>query len=180
MRNRETTLGKVMADAFKDVLDVDVMLLGSGSIRRDELGPIVTYQDIREVLPYNDPVHMLTVTGKQLRHMTGYALRDETGGQTPEYYQYSRGFRVEYDRKKHEIRSMSLNGYEIKDNEQIRIGLQDYHLANIKKFLDVSLEEVSQICRPKVLSTSCTDVVEEYFSRQELVRASEEERLVFV
>ena len=30
-RNRETMLGKLLADAFKDVLGVDVMLLGSGS-----------------------------------------------------------------------------------------------------------------------------------------------------
>ena len=45
-------------------------------------------------------------------------------------------------------------------------------------FLDVDLEEVSTPRRPKVVSTNSTDVLEEYFSNQELIRASGERRLV--
>ena len=176
VRDEETMLGKLMADAFKDVLGVDVMLLGSGSIRRETLGPIVTYQDLLEVLPYNDSVHMIIVTGSQLRHMIAYAMRSDPG---KEAYQYSRGLRVEYNRERQELTSLSLNGYEIRSDEQIRVGIQDFHLCNIEKFLDVSLGEVSRIKKPRVLSTSCTDVVEEYFSHQELVRASSEQRQVW-
>ena len=174
-RDQETMLGKLLADAFKDVLGVDVMLLGSGSIRKEELGPIVSYQDLLEVLPYNDSVHMLIVTGGQLRHMIAYAMRSDP---EKEAYQYSRGLRIEFNRERQELTSLSLNGYEIRDDEQIRVGIQDFHLCNIKDFLDVTLEEVSQIRGPKVLSTNCTDVVEEYFSHQELVRASLEHRQV--
>ena len=48
--------------------------------------------------------------------------------------------------------------------------LQSFHLKNIKKFLDVAAEEGSSPRRPKVLSTNSTDVLEEYFSHQELIR----------
>lgn len=56
--------------------------------------------------------------------------------------------------------------------------LQSFHLKNIKKFLDVAAEDGSSPRRPKVLSTNSTDVLEEYFSHQELIRGSEERRLV--
>ena len=179
-RNRETSLGKLLSDAFKDVLNVDVMLLGSGSIRRETLGPIVRYQDMLEVLPYNDQVYMIFVTGKQLRHMITYILRDEAWTGHTEFYQFSRGLRIEYDKKAHALQSLSLNGYEVQDRDQIKVGIQNYHLANIKDFMDVTPEEIAQIRKPKIISTNCTDIVEEYFSRQEMIRASSEKRLIIL
>ena len=80
--------------------------------------------------------------------------------------------------RKKELVSISLNGYEIRDFDQFKLGLQSFHLKNIKEFLNVSAEEVSKPRRPKVLSTNSTDVLEEYFSNQELIRASGERRLV--
>ena len=177
-RNQETMLGKLLADAFKDTLGVDVMLLGSGSIRRQYLGPIVAYQDLLEVLPYNDSVYMIVVTGKQLRQMVKYMFRDDYFTGETEAYQFSRGFRIEYDRESHELISLSLNGYEIRDEETFRVGLQNFHLSSIKKFMGISLEEVSEIRKPKIIATNCTDVVEEYFSNQELIRASSEHRII--
>jgi len=179
VRNQETSLGKLLADAFKDVLGVDIMFLGSGSIRGEELGPIVQYQDLLQIFPYNDEIYRIFVNGEQLKRMVRHILRDEAfEGEHTEFYQFSRGFRVEYDRGKKELISLSLNGYEIRDFDQFKLGLQSFHLKNIKKFLDVAAEEVSSPRRPKVLSTNSTDVLEEYFSHQELIRGSEERRLV--
>ena len=177
-RNQETMLGKLLADAFKDVLGVDVMLLGSGSIRREHLGPIVHYQDLLEVLPYNDAVYQIILSGAQIRKMLKYILRDEAFAGHTEFFQLSRGFRVEYNRSSRELISVSLNGYEISDDEQIKIGVQNYHLLNCKDSLGLTTEEVSKVKKPKVLSTTSTDIVEEYFSRQELIRASSEHRLI--
>ena len=41
-RIRETELGDLFSDVLRDALGVDIFLLGSGSIRTDRLGPIVT------------------------------------------------------------------------------------------------------------------------------------------
>ena len=177
-RNQETSLGKLLADAFKDVLNVDIMLMGSGSIRREDLGPIVHYKDLIEVLPYNDAVHLLIVTGEQLRRMIQYVFSNTRGDEHMEFFQFSRGFRAEYDSSTQTLTSLSLNGYEVQDKEQFRVGIQDYHLCNIDTSLGISLEEVSQIRKPKILSTNSTDVVDEYFSRQEMVRASSEHRII--
>ena len=50
-RNQETELGDLLADIFTQSLGVDVMLLGSGSIRTERLGPVVTYGDLTEAFP---------------------------------------------------------------------------------------------------------------------------------
>ena len=175
-RNQETLLGKLLADAFKDVLGVDIMFLGSGSIRDEELGPIVQYRDLLQVFPYNDEIYRIYVTGEQLRRMVKRILRNE--GDHAEYYQFSRGFRIEFNQKEQELISLSFNGYEVRDNDQYKLGLQSFHLKNIQDFLDVSLEEVTAIKRPKIISTKSTDVLEEYFSQYELIRVSNEQRLI--
>ena len=179
-RNQETMLGKLLTDAFKDVLGVDIMLLGSGSIRRDAVGPVVTYQDLLEVMPYSDEVYMVFVTGAQFHKMLLHVLRDEAFVGGTEFYQFSRGLRIEYNKTKKELVSLSLNGYEIKDTDVLKIGLQSFHLENIEEFLGVSREEIEKTGKPKLISTNCVDIVEEYFSTQELIRAGEERRLVII
>ena len=49
-RTQETELGNLFADIFTRSLGIDVMLIGSGSIRAEKLGPIVTYGDLIEGL----------------------------------------------------------------------------------------------------------------------------------
>jgi len=177
-RNTETELGKLFADAVKDVLAVDIVFLGSGCIRGEELGPIVQYQDLIEVLPYNDEIYRLYVTGEQLRRMVRHILREESLHGHTEFYQFSRGFRIEYDRENKELISLSLNGLELRDDDQYKLALQKFHLNSIKDFLNVSLDEVSSFKRPKLLTTNETDLIEEYLGHHEMIRASEERRLI--
>jgi len=93
-RNTETQLGDLFADIFRDSLGVDIMLLGSGSIRADSLGPIVDYGKLKETFPYDDGIYMFKVTGAQLRRMMLYMLRDEAFAGHTEFYQLSRGLRL--------------------------------------------------------------------------------------
>ena len=76
-RTQETELGNLFADIFTRSLGIDIMLIGSGSIRAEKLGPIVTYGDLIEGFPYDDGVFMFKVTGQQLRQMLHYMLREE-------------------------------------------------------------------------------------------------------
>ncbi len=59
------------------------MLIGSGSIRAEKLGPIVTYGDLIEGFPYDDGVFMFKVTGRQLRQMLHYMLGRRPTPATP-------------------------------------------------------------------------------------------------
>ena len=55
-RNRETELGNLLADILKESLNLDIMMLGSGSVRNDSMGPLVQFSDLVECFPYDDSV----------------------------------------------------------------------------------------------------------------------------
>ena len=176
-RNQETDLGKLFTDALAESLGVDLMILGSGSIRKEELGPIVTYGDLLEIFPYDDKITQLTLTGAQLKKMLKFMLRDEAFAGHTEFYQLSKGIKVIYSRKQKEITSLSYQGKEIKNSDQLTVGIQGYHLSSLKQFWDLSLAEVEKNQKARVIAVSCQNVLNEYFSNQELIKVDPEARL---
>ncbi len=178
-RIRETELGDLFADALKESLDVDIMLLGSGSIRATEMNPIVLYGDLVEAFPYDDEIYMSTVSGGRLKNMIRYMLRDEVWkGVHCEFYQFSEGFRVVYDRANHRFLEFSLNGEEIPDDKLYTIGLQRFHYQNVNLGFGVTTEELSEVKTPRVVATSCRDVLDEYLSHHQRLDRRAGERLV--
>lgn len=164
-RYRETELGGLFSDILCDSLGLDIMLLGSGSVRNTELGPIVLYSDLAECFPYDGPLYMLRVAGAQLKRMILFMLRDEVWeGSHCEFYQFSKGVRVVYNRAEHCLREFTLNGEEICDERIYKIGLQYFHFNNVENFFSVPLEEISQNGKPRMVSTSCRVILDEYLS----------------
>ena len=164
-RNRETELGGLFADIFKEMLDLDIMLLGSGSMRTEQMGPLVLYSDMVECFPYDDSITMITVTGAQLRRMLLFVLRDEVWqGAHCEFYQLSKGLKVVYDREKHELLELSFEEQPVDDTRLYTVGLQLFHLQNMEENLAISLDEVSKNRKPRVVATSCRDILDEYLS----------------
>ena len=122
-RNQETELGNLYADLLQAGSSFDLMVLGSGSIRKEELGPIVTFQDMKENTPFDDGLWMLKVKGEQLRRMVSYVFRDEAWSGHTEFYQYSRGMRILWDRRKRVLEEFRFHGAEIRDQDEFSIGL---------------------------------------------------------
>ena len=178
-RYQETELGDLFADILKQSLGVDIMLLGSGSIRKEALGPIVTLQDLMEIFPYDDSIHMITVTGKQLKSMILYMLREEAfEGDHTEFYQFSEGMEVEYSRKSKKFVKFNFENREVKDTDIFKVGLQKYHFVNIKEGFNIDLEEVEKNAKSRVIATSCRDVIEEYMSNNQHLDVKELNRLI--
>ena len=167
-RYRETELGDLFSDILKESLGLDIMLLGSGSIRKEKLGPIVTLQDLMEIFPYDDPIYLVKAKGSELKKMILFMLRDEAfEGDHTEFYQFSDGMHVVYDKKNHKFKEFTLDGIDINDEEIYIIGLQKYHYINIKDCLDITVEELDNNGKSKIIATSCRDVVEEYLSNNQ-------------
>ena len=164
----ETEMGNLFADIFANCLDIDIMLLGSGSIRNTEMGPIVLYSDLCECFPYDDPITRINVTGAQLKQMIRFMLRDEVWeGSHSEFYQFSNALRVTYHRESHAFVEFLYNGREIEEGRIYRVGLQYFHFKNIEDFFSVSYQDIVKNGDPKVLATSCRDVVDEYLSNNQ-------------
>lgn len=178
-RYQETELGNLFADLLQVDSSFDVMLYASGSIRVKSLGPIVQYQDLKECLPYNGVIYMLEVTGKQFRHMMKYMLRDEAlaPGAHSEFYQVSKGVRMVYSKSRHEFEEFSLNGNEIKDDDMIKVAIQDYHYNNFDEFFDVPLAEVLANKKARVVITDDFSIFEELLCSMNQVDAKIEGRI---
>lgn len=177
-RTKETELGNLFADILKKTLNLDIMLLGSGSVRSEKMGPLVLFSDLMECFPYDGPITMITVTGGQLRRMLAFVFRDEVWqGAHCEFYQFSEGLHTVYDRKTHMFTELSLNGEPVRDDRLYTVGLEQFHFLNLEENLAVSPEEVSANGKPRVVATSCTTIMDEYLSEHQLLDAHIEGRI---
>ena len=178
-RFRETEIGDLLSDVLRDALGVDFFLLGSGSIRNEQLGPVVTKGDLRECFPYDDAIHMVYVTGAQIKHMLLHMLRDEafTGAHT-EFYQLSRGMEVEYDQETHSFLRFDYEGEPVDDEKVYTLGLQHFHYLNLPDSFDITLEELRRNHQDRMVATSCTQIIEEVLSNGQHQDASGEGRLI--
>jgi 5'-nucleotidase len=179
-RTQETELGNLYCDLLQDESSFDLMVMGSGSIRKQRLGPIVEYQDLLENTPFDDALWMLKVTGAQLRRMIRYVLRDEAWGGHTEFYQYSKGIHIVYRKSTHTIEELKFRGEDVRDDREILICLQTYHYKSFTEFFGVPLEEVAANMKPRIVATSLQGVLEELFSTRSNLDAHVEGRLVIL
>ncbi len=179
-RNQETSLGNLVSDIIKEALGLHLMLFGSGSIRSAELGPIVTYGKLSECFPYVGKVYQVNVTADQLRKMLLHIFRDEAWTGHTEFYQFSKGIKLIYSKSKKEFELAKLNGSDIKGDKIYKIGIQEFHFMNFSDFLGLEIEETYINGKPRVISTSDFDIINEYLSSHNVVDSAVQGRLTVV
>ena len=180
VRNRESQAGRLFADLLRDNLGLDIMMLGSGSLRLKEIGPLVTLKELTEMFPFQEEIYRITVTGRQLKRMLGFVFRPEAmDDDHAEFYQYSRGLKIVVSLSVG-LTELAWEGQPIEDDKLFRVGLQGYHYKNLPDVLRITEEEVQANAPVKVLATSALDVLDELLSSMELVTAPEDPRWITV
>ncbi len=66
IRNAETNLGDLCADAYRTLLDADIGFINGGGIRADIAKGDITYADIIAVHPFGNSVCLVEATGQQI------------------------------------------------------------------------------------------------------------------
>lgn len=178
-REEETSLGNLFADALSDNAQTDVMLLGSGSIRAHELGPVVTLASLKSGFPYEDSLIKYYITGKQLKTIFNHFMRLENRNGEGECFQVNKNVEAIYSDLKGELKSLKVYNKEVQDNKQYSLTVQGYHGANSKKNLGLEAEELTALGPGKVVSTSDYDVIEEWLRTHPNVNEEVEGRLVY-
>ena len=64
----------------------------------------------------------------------------------------------------HSFREFSLDGQPIVDDRIYRVGMQHYHFINMESFFSLPISQAAENGAPRVIATSCRDVLEEYLS----------------
>lgn len=83
VRNRECSLGDFVADAYRAVLDCDVVLVNGGSIRNEIKTGVISYNDLLEAFPFGNMCVVLEVNGQQILdalEMGAISYPEESGG----------------------------------------------------------------------------------------------------
>ena len=83
VRNAETNLGDLCADAYRVMLDADVAFVNGGGIRADIAAGDITYEDIINVHPFGNEACLVETTGQKILDALEMGARlypEENGG----------------------------------------------------------------------------------------------------
>jgi 5'-nucleotidase len=179
-REQETDWGNLIADIVAQLDNFDVVLIGSGSIRGTKLGPLVTLSDLKTVCPYDDVLYKVRVTGEHITKIFAHFMRPENRlpGESC-CFQVNKGIQAVYSEVHRKLESLSINEKPVQADAQYTICLEDFHYKNSVLSLGLTTEELTELGTPKVVSTSCQDVLEEYFSHHQNLNSHIEGRLTY-
>ncbi|MCJ7471219.1 MAG: bifunctional metallophosphatase/5'-nucleotidase [Actinobacteria bacterium] len=178
-REVETTLGNLVADAFAYAAQSDVVLVGSGSIRVEEIGPLVTLKDFKACFPYDDFLNRYATSGKKLKKIFSYIMRNENMDGEGECYQVNEGMEAVYDTVGDSLQSLKVKGEPVDDDKLYTVCVQGYHFNNSADYLGISNEELLEAGKHKVITTSAQEVLEEYLRNNQNISRELEGRLVY-
>ncbi|MDY0235532.1 MAG: bifunctional UDP-sugar hydrolase/5'-nucleotidase [Gudongella sp.] len=178
-REEETTLGNIFADALADMSETDIILLGSGSIRVKELGPVVTLGSLKACFPYDDSLTRYSINGLQLKTIFSHIMRRENRNGEGECFQINSRVKVLYSESKSKLLSITVDDLPVNDDQKYTITLQGYHFINSEANLGIINEEFVTMDVPKVVSTSAYGILEEWLRNHPNVTREIEGRIVF-
>ena len=129
-RERESALGNLVADAFREAVGADVALVLGSSLRASlQVGP-VTRRDVLAVQPFRNRVVAVEMTGAALRAALERGLA--TGGQRGSGFLQVSGISLEADLSApegHRLRAVLAGGAPLRDETAYRVAVSS-HLAS--------------------------------------------------
>lgn len=85
-RTKETNIGNFIADSYRSAVQADIGLLNGGSVRADlTYAPgVLTKRDVLSILPFNNPVVKVEVTGKLVKEILEHGVARSAAGEDNE------------------------------------------------------------------------------------------------
>jgi 2',3'-cyclic-nucleotide 2'-phosphodiesterase (5'-nucleotidase family) len=75
VRNKETNLGHLCAEAFRSAVNADIGYINGGSLRSEILAGDITFNDMLNVLPFNNTIVLAELSGQTIKDMMEMAMR---------------------------------------------------------------------------------------------------------
>jgi 5'-nucleotidase len=122
VRQKETNIGNFVADSYRDAVKADIGFVNGGSIRADltyQPGPL-TKRDVLSILPFNNPIVKVEITGKLLKQILEHGVARSGSGEDNEPGRFPQvsGVRFEFDPSKpagSRVISISVGGKQVTD-----------------------------------------------------------------
>lgn len=132
-RTKETNIGNFIADTYRRAANADIGLVNGGSIRADlTYNPgVLTKRDVLSILPFNNPIVKVEVTGKLLREILEHGVaRSATGedGEPGRFPQVS-GVSFKFDTTKpagNRTSEIMVGGNALDENKSYTLATSDF------------------------------------------------------
>lgn len=132
-RQKETNIGNFIADSYREAVKADIGFVNGGSIRADlTYSPgLLTKRAVLSILPFNNPIVKVEVTGKLLKQILEHAVARSGRGEDNEPGRFPQvsGLRFEYDTSKpagSRITAVSVGGRPVVEESVYTIATSDF------------------------------------------------------
>lgn len=132
-RNKETNIGNFIADAYRDAAKADVAMVNGGSIRADlTYNPgILTKRDVLSMLPFNNPIVKVELTGKLLREILEHGVARSGAGEDNEPGRFPQisGMSFKFDTTKpagSRVTEILVGGKPLDENKTYTLATSDF------------------------------------------------------
>jgi 5'-nucleotidase len=101
-RTKETNVGNFIADAYRNEAKADVAMVNGGSIRADLMyyPGVLTKRDVLSMLPFNNPIVKIEITGKTLREVLEHGVARSVEDNEPGRFPQVSGMSFKFDTSK--------------------------------------------------------------------------------
>jgi 5'-nucleotidase/UDP-sugar diphosphatase len=178
-RAEETSLGNLITDAIHSCTDADVTLLGSGSVRGEKMGPLVSLRNFLEIFPYDDSISRYKITGSQLKQIFSHIMHPNNRTDEGECFQVNKAISAVYDNATQSLESLLIDEKPVIDDAPYTVCIQGYHFSNSDANLSISKEELLATGKNKVVTTSAKQVIEEYLRINQNASSPVSGRLIY-
>jgi len=131
VRTSETNMADLIADTYRNATGSDVALVNGGSIRADttiEPG-VLTKRDLLSVLPFNNKLVKLQISGAVLRSVLEYGVASIGVEEQPGRFPQVSGIRFSYDASRKpgaRLTSVTVNGKPLDDKATYTLSTSSY------------------------------------------------------
>ena len=132
----ECRLGNLVADAYRWAADADVGLQNAGGLRLgDDLAGEVTLADLLSVLPFEEPIVVVELTGAELRAAFAEMSASVVDfGEDDWWHGHLSGARVVWDEDREELIGARVDGEAIDPERLYRVATPEYLLHSDHEF----------------------------------------------
>lgn len=130
-RNKETNIGNFIADSYRNATNSDIGFVNGGSIRADlTYNPgMLTKRDVLSILPFNNPIVKVEVSGKLLREILEHGVARSAEDSEPGRFPQVSGIIFSFDVSKpagSRVSEIKVGGEPLNESKSYTLATSDF------------------------------------------------------
>jgi 5'-nucleotidase/UDP-sugar diphosphatase len=140
VRNRETNLGNLLTQVYREKLKADIGITNGGGIRASMPAGKLTYVSVLTVLPFGNEVGLATIKGSELKDYLSYLITQfgpENGAETGSFPHMS-GVEALINRTDNTVSEIKINGKAVCLSSNYTIAISNFLAGGGDKYPKLS------------------------------------------